>query len=72
MVDLFYECEDSNVARYGDVATPCSCAKNIPTVVLEIQVSGTKIFSWFWNKHLKANPGKPHVLLSRKKPEIVV
>ena len=26
MIDLFYECEDSNVASYADDTTPYSCA----------------------------------------------
>ena len=31
----------------------------------------TKLFRWFKNKHLKANPGKTDVLVSTEKPEIV-
>ena len=30
MIDLFYECEDSNVANYTDDTTSYSCATNIP------------------------------------------
>ena len=43
----------------------------IPSLVLELQVSATKLFRWFKNNHTKANPGKSHILLSSKKPEIV-
>ena len=32
MTDLFYECEDSDVASYGDDTTPYSCATYIPNV----------------------------------------
>ena len=71
MIDLFYKCEDSNVANYADDTTPYSCATDIPSVALELQASATKIFRWFKNNHLKANPGKSHILLSSKKPEIV-
>ena len=71
MIDLFYECEDSNVASYADDTTPYSCATDIPSVALELQASATKLFLWFKNNHLKANPGKSHILLSSKKPEIV-
>ena len=28
-------------------------------------------FCWFKNNHVKTNPGKSHVLLSTKKPEII-
>ena len=38
---------------------------------MELQASATKLFRWFKNNHLKANPGKFHILLSSKKPEIV-
>ena len=30
-----------------------------------------RMFKWFKNNHMKANPGKPHVLLSNKKIEKV-
>ena len=71
MIDLFYECEDSIVASYADDTTPYSCATDIPSVALELQASATKLFLWFKNNHLKANPGKSHILLSSKKPEVV-
>ena len=72
MIDLFYECEDSNVASYDDDTTPYLCVTDIPSVVLELQASTTKLFRWFKNNHLKANPGKYHILLiGSKKPEIV-
>ena len=44
MNDLFYECEDSNVASYADDTTPYSCATDIPSVALELQASATKLF----------------------------
>ena len=71
MIDLFYECEDSNVASYADDTTSYSCATDIPSVALELQTSAAKLFRCFKNNHLKANPGKSHILLSSKKPEIV-
>ena len=71
MTDLFYECEDSNVASYADDTTPYLRATDIPSVALELQVSATKLFRWFKNNNLKANPGKSHILFSSKKPEIV-
>ena len=71
LIDLFYECEDSSVASYADDTAPYSCATDIASVALELQASATKLFLWFKNNHLKANPGKSHILLSSKKPEIV-
>ena len=45
--------------------------QDITRVALELQASATKFFRWFENSHLEANPGKYHILLSSKKPEIV-
>ena len=70
-IDLFCECEDSNVASYAHDLTPYSCATDIPSVTLELQASATILFRWFKNNHLKVNPGKFHISLSSKKPEIV-
>ena len=70
MIDLFYKCEDCNVASYAHDKTPYSCVTDIPSVALELQASATKHFRWFKDNHLKANPGKSHILLNSKKPEI--
>ena len=71
MIYHFYECEDSDVASYADDTTPYSCATDIPSVGFELQASATKLFRWFKSNHLKANPGKFHILLSSLKPKIV-
>ena len=71
MIDLFYECKDSNVASFADDTTPYFCATDIPSVAFELQASQTKLFHWLKNHHLKVNPGKSHILLGAKKPEIV-
>ena len=71
MINLFYECEDSNVASYADNTTPYSCATDIPSLLLEVQASATKLFHCFKNNHLKANSGKSHILLGTNKLEIV-
>ena len=72
MIDVLYECKDSNVASYADNTTPYSCAAtDMTNVALELQASATKLFRSFKNNHLKANPGKSQILLNSKKPEIV-
>ena len=71
MIKLFYECEDSNIASYADETTLYSCATDIPSLALEVQASATKLFHWFKNNYLKANPGKSYILLSTNKLEIV-
>ena len=47
MIDLFYECEDSNSASYTD-DTSYSYATDT-TRVTELQASATKLFTWFRN-----------------------
>ena len=71
MIDLFYECEENDIANYADDTTPYSCGTDIPTVISELQDISTKVFNWFGNNHMKANPGKCHLLLSTKSPEVV-
>ena len=71
MIDLFYECEENDIANYADDTTPYSCGTDIPTVISELQDILAKVFNWFGNNHMKANPGKCHLLLSTKSPEVV-
>ena len=71
MIDLFYECEEIHIANYADDTTPYSCGTDIPTVISELQYIPTKVFNWFVNNHMKANPGKCHLLFSNKSPEVV-
>ena len=71
MIDHFYECEENDIANYADDTTPYSCGTVIPTVISELQDIATKVFNWFGNNHMKANPGKCHLLLGTKSPEAV-
>ena len=36
-IDLFYECEESNIASYADDTTPYSCARDTNTVISELK-----------------------------------
>ena len=74
MIDLFYECEENDIANYARDTTCYSCGTDIPTVISELQsllVLSTKVFNWFGNNHMKANPGKCNLLLNPKSPEVV-
>ena len=71
LTDLFYECKDSNIANYADDATQYACGENIRVVILELQSLAFRLFKWFENNHMKANPGKSHILLSNMKTEKV-
>ena len=71
LTDLFYECEDSHIANYADDTTPYACGENIRVAISELQSLAFRLFKWFENNHMKANPGKSHFLLSNKKTEKV-
>ena len=45
--------------------------KNIGVVISELQSLAFRLFKWFENNYMKANPGKSHILLSNKKTEKV-
>ena len=66
---MFYECEDSDIESYADDTTPYACASDINTVISELQITASKLFTWFDNNHMKANPEKSHLLLSSKTPK---
>ena len=52
MIDLFYECEENDIANYADDTTPYSCGTDIPTVISELQDLNkrdlNKSFSLVW------------------------
>ena len=37
LIDLFYECEESNIASYTDYTSPSSCARDTQTVISELR-----------------------------------
>ena len=71
LIELFLECEDDNINSYADDATPYSCAEGMSSVITEVQRIANKSFRWFENNHMKANPGKSHVLLSSNTQRVV-
>ena len=48
--------------------TRYSCADDIPSVIMRLQSTASKLFSWFSNNHINVNPGKCRILLSTKNP----
>ena len=61
---MFYERED--IKNY---TTPNACASNINAIISELQITASKLFTWFNNNHMKANREKRHLLLSFKTPK---
>ena len=47
---------------------PYSCTRDTQAVISELKSISGKLFHWFQYNHLKANPGKCHLLLSSKTP----
>ena len=68
-IDMFYECEDSDIESYADDTTPYACASDINTVISELQITASKFFTCFDKNHMKANPEKSHFSLSFKTPK---
>ena len=71
-IDMFYEYEDSDIENYADDTTSCACASDINTVISELEITASKLFTWFDNNHMTANPEKSHLFLSSKTPLILV
>ena len=69
LIDLFYECEDSNIANYADDTTPCACGENVRAVISELQSLAFRLLKLFENNYMKVNPGKSHILISNKKTQ---
>ena len=42
MIDLFYECEENDIANYADDTTSYFCGTDIPTVILNYRISQQK------------------------------
>ena len=42
---MFYECENSDIENYADDATQYACASGINTVISELQVTSSKLFT---------------------------
>ena len=58
LINLFYECEESNIASYADDITPYSCERDTQTVISALKSISNKFFHWFQYNHLKVIPGK--------------
>ena len=47
LIDLFYECEESNIASYADDTTPYSCARDTQTVISELKSLVKSLVNFF-------------------------
>ena len=61
---MFYFMEDFEIANYGDESTPFSTKLNHRSVVEELEISSSVLFTWLRNSCMKGNTEKSHLLLS--------
>ena len=61
---MFFECEDSDIENFAEDTTSYTCDPDTDTVITELQSSSDKLFTWFKNNDMKANPDKCYLLLS--------
>ena len=52
----------------AQVTTVVTLPPDTDTIISKLQSTSDKLFTWFKNKHMKANPEKSHLLLSSKTP----
>ena len=71
LTDMFLECKNNNFNSNADDTIPCSSAEDMSFVIIELKKIAKKIFRWFENNYLEANPGKSHVLLSSNTEQVV-
>ena len=43
-IDIFYECEDSDIENHTDDTTPYTCTSDISTAISELQITASKFF----------------------------
>ena len=62
--DMFYFMVYFEIANYAYDSTPFSAKTNHKSVVQELEVSSSILFTWLRNNYMKANTDKSHILLS--------
>ena len=61
---MFYDINDSNIARYADDNTPYASSSNLGALINKLEESTNNLFQWFRNNHMKANADKCHLLVT--------
>ena len=62
--DIFYFIEDFETANYADDLTPFNAKLNHQSVVEELKILSSVLFTWLWNNYVNVNTEKSHLLLS--------
>ena len=64
IADLFLAMPNVNFASYADDNTPYAEGDSVNNVITSLEDIASKLFIWFENNCMKANPEKCHMLLS--------
>ena len=62
--DLFFEDIDVELANYGDDTTPYVYDLELDKVIKSLEKTIDKLFDWFSDNFLKANPDKCYLLIN--------
>ena len=62
--DLFFDIIEIDIANYADDTTPYALDLKLENVVKLLEENADKLFDWFSNNYLKANPDKCHLLVN--------
>ena len=62
--DIFYFIEDFETANYADDLTPFNAKLNHQSVVEELKILSSVLFTWLRNNYVNVNTEKSHLLLS--------
>ena len=62
--DLFIIMDDIDFASYADDNTPYTSGSTIPEVIVSLKDISSRLFKWFNDNQMKANPEKCHLLLN--------
>ena len=61
---MFYFMVNFEITNYADDSTPFSSTLDGRSVVDELQISSSILFTWLKNNYMKANTDKSHYLFS--------
>ena len=64
MCDLFFIVDEIGFASYADDNTPLVSGDRLDNVLDSLEKASSKLFDWFSNNQMKANPDKCHLLTS--------
>ena len=62
MCDLFFIVDEIDFASYADDNTPFVSGDRLDDVLDSLEKASPKLFDWFSNNQMKANPDKCHLL----------